>query len=286
MEEKRFYWLKLKEDFFDEKYIKALRRLPSGDSLVIVYLKMQLKSLKTEGIIKYQGILPDCISELALALDEDENIVNLTVEALIKFGVIERWEDDTFYMIALQQLIGSEGQSAARVRKHRQQKALQCNKSVTDCNVEIDIDKDKELDIEIEEKKYKRKEIEKKDNSIEEIFDFWNSKKIIVHRELIPELTAIIKNAINNYGKDNILSAIDRYSIVLKAEKFKLISYKWALKDFLKRKNALPDFLDDGSKWIAYNEWLAKENNYCNKVVIQDSGTKFGIDQSYLDSLG
>ena len=53
---KRYYWLKLRENFFDEKYIKALRRLPDGDALCIVYLKMQLKSLQTEGIINYERI--------------------------------------------------------------------------------------------------------------------------------------------------------------------------------------------------------------------------------------
>lgn len=148
-EEKRFFWLKLKENFFDEKYIKALRRLPQGDSLVIVYLKMQLKSLKTEGIIKYEGILPDSISELALVLDEDENIVKLTVEALVRYGVIERWENETFYMSAMQQLIGSETQAAARVRKHREAKALQCNGDVTKCNTEIE----KEIEIEIDKEK-------------------------------------------------------------------------------------------------------------------------------------
>lgn len=92
---KRYYWLKLNDDFFDEKYVKALRRLPQGDSLVIVYLKMQLKSLKTEGIIKYEGIMPDCLTELAMVLDEDENVVKLAVESLIRFGAIERWENDT-----------------------------------------------------------------------------------------------------------------------------------------------------------------------------------------------
>lgn len=139
MPDKRYYWLKLKEDFFDEKYIKALRKLPQGDSQVIVYLKMQLKSLKTEGIINYEGILPDCISELALALDEDENVVRLTVEALIHFGVVERLENDTLYMLAMQQLIGSETQTAARVRKHRENIALQCNDTVTKCNTEKEI---------------------------------------------------------------------------------------------------------------------------------------------------
>lgn len=46
MAEKRYFWLKLKEDFFDEKYIKALKRLPQGDSLIIVYLKCNFIALK------------------------------------------------------------------------------------------------------------------------------------------------------------------------------------------------------------------------------------------------
>lgn len=169
---KKYFWLKLKDDFFDEKYIKALRRLPQGDSLVIVYLKMQLKSLKTEGIIQYEQILPDAISELAMLLDEDENVVRLAIGALIKFGIVERWENETFYMVAMQQLIGSETAGAARVRKHRalkngeakkalqpqeEQKALHCNADVTTCNTEIEIEKDIEIDkdkeIEIEQSK-------------------------------------------------------------------------------------------------------------------------------------
>lgn len=168
---KKYFWLKLKDDFFDEKYIKALRRLPQGDSLVIVYLKMQLKSLKTEGIIKYEQILPDAVSELAMLLDEDENVVRLAIEALIKFGIVERWENQTFYMVAMQELIGSETAGAARVRKHRALKnkqetealppanvtrALHCNAGVTECNTEIDIELDTEKDIEIEKKKKKK----------------------------------------------------------------------------------------------------------------------------------
>lgn len=171
---KKYFWLKLKDDFFDEKYIKALRRLPQGDSLVIVYLKMQLKSLKTEGIIKYEQILPDAIAELSMLLDEDENVVRLAIGALIKFGIVERWENETFYMVAMQQLIGSETAGAARVRKHRalkngadkkalptaeQGEALHCNTPVTLCNTEIDIEKEKELDTdtEIEQEQIKSK---------------------------------------------------------------------------------------------------------------------------------
>ena len=141
---KRYFWLKLKEDFFNDRAVKALRRLPQGDSLTIVYLKMQLISLKSEGIIKYEHILPDSIEELAMAMDEDENVVRLAVEALTRFGVVERWDDETLFMAAMQQLIGSETSGAERVRRHREKKkveaaqmpkALPCNALVTNGNV-------------------------------------------------------------------------------------------------------------------------------------------------------
>lgn len=155
---KRFYWLKLHADFFDEKYIKALRRLPQGDSLTIVYLKMQLKSLKTEGLIRYEGILPDSMAELAMALDEDEHITKLAVEALIRFGVVERWSDETLYLSAMQSLIGSESESAERVRRHRALKkdaeTLHCNACVTDSNA------DKSVDIREEPEKMQRQSID------------------------------------------------------------------------------------------------------------------------------
>lgn len=148
---KKYYWLKLKEGFFEEKQIKYLRKLPDGDKLVIAYLKMQLKSLKTEGFIKYDKILPSNIEELAMVLDEDTNIINLMIGALQKVNAIEILDDGSFYMIAMQELIGKESESAERVRKFRErknQKALQCNNDVTNCNTEIE--KEKEIDIEKE----------------------------------------------------------------------------------------------------------------------------------------
>ena len=42
MAEKKYYWLKLKEGFFEQKIIKKLRKIAGGDTYVIIYLKMQL----------------------------------------------------------------------------------------------------------------------------------------------------------------------------------------------------------------------------------------------------
>lgn len=147
----KFYWLKLKDDFFEDKQIKYLLKLPSGSDMVIVYQKMQLKALKTEGLLRYDKILPSCSEELAMVLDADENIVKMTIAYLLKVGAVQELDDGSLYMFAMQELIGKEGDSAERVRRFRekqQAKALQCNGEVTNSNTEI-------------EKRDKRKEIEK-----------------------------------------------------------------------------------------------------------------------------
>ena len=174
---KKYFWLKLKETFFEEKQIKYLRSLADGDKIVIAYLKMQLKSLKTEGFIKYDSILPSNIDELAMVLDENTNIIKLMIGALQKVNAVEILDDGSFYMIAMQDLIGKEGESAERVRRFRErqeQKLLQCNGDVTNCNTEIekDIDKEKEKEIEIEKniKKEKKKKETEFDSVINENF--------------------------------------------------------------------------------------------------------------------
>ena len=173
MAEKRYYWLKLKETFFEEMYIKALRRQPQGDSLVIAYLKMQLRTMKTNGIFTYGGFLPDSAAELALAIDEPEEIVKTTLEALIKFGVVERASNEDLLMIEMQKCIGSESSSTQRVKKMRaksNEAALQCNEktlqfedTALQCNATIN----KEIrDKEIRDKKTnKKKESEKVKNN-------------------------------------------------------------------------------------------------------------------------
>lgn len=119
MSEKRYYWLKLYDTFFDNKTSKYLRKLPDGDKLLLVYLKLQLKLLKSEGIFVYENLCDNIAEEIALTLDEDVNTIKLLLAALDKTKTIEYLNENTFMLSEMQDLIGSEGSSAARVRKHR-----------------------------------------------------------------------------------------------------------------------------------------------------------------------
>ena len=138
MSEKRYYWLKLYDTFFENKTSKYLRKLPDGDKLLLVYLKFQLKLLKSEGIFVFEHLCDNVAEEIALTLDEDANTIKLLLAALDKTKTIEYLNENTFMLSEMQDLIGSEGSSAARVRKHRKKyKALQGNTPVTSGNDEV-----------------------------------------------------------------------------------------------------------------------------------------------------
>lgn len=151
MPERRFYWLKLKEDFFESKRIKKLRKLAGGDTLTIIYLKMQLKSIKTDGVLTFSGLENTFAEELALDLDESPEDVGLLLNYLSSVGLIETSDNINFLLPYAVKSTGSEGASAERVRNFRDKKALQSNADVTQVkrigNVEKEIEKEKEIEI-------------------------------------------------------------------------------------------------------------------------------------------
>lgn len=132
MADKRYYWLKLKEDYFNSPKIKKLRKIAGGDTYTIIYLKMQLLSIKNNGIIEFEKIEPTFQEELALKLDEDVENVGITLSYLQTQGLIEVNNNNKFLLLEANDNIGSESESAKRVRLFREredQKALKEPKS-------------------------------------------------------------------------------------------------------------------------------------------------------------
>lgn len=166
---KRYFWLKLKEDFFKSKRIKKLRRMGEdagkGGTYILIYLKMQLLTLKTEGILTWTGLEEDAASEFALDMDEDEEDVRVVLEYLLSCGLAETVDNTSFFLPYAVENTGSETANTQRSREYRARQTLQCNNDASslhqECNndasslqqngrVEIEIEKEKEKDIEIE----------------------------------------------------------------------------------------------------------------------------------------
>ena len=147
---KRYYWLKLQEDFFSSKRIKKLRKIAGGDTYTIIYLKMQLLAMKNDGILEYTGLEQTFAEELALDLDEDPANVSVTVSYLLNCGLLETADNKEFFVPYAVLNTGSEGASAKRMRDHRNRKALQCDTNVTPMLQNGDGEKEIEKELEIE----------------------------------------------------------------------------------------------------------------------------------------
>ena len=131
---KRYYWWRLRKNFFTQITIKKLRRSQNGDTKAIIYLQMVLMTIDNDGYIQYEGVEDDICDEIAIALDEEPEIVKETVEQLKDMGLIEMSEED-YFLPEAKNGIDSECDSAERVRKYRaNKKTLQCNDDVTESN--------------------------------------------------------------------------------------------------------------------------------------------------------
>ena len=158
---KRYYWLKLPEDFFRDKKIKRLRRMAGGNTYVNIYLEMMLQSLQTDGILYFEGLEENFAAEVALTIDEQEDDVRATIGYLLRVGKLEKKTEWEYVIPDAVKSIGSETAAAERKRAERERKrqqSLLSNEPETSgcdnvtgvsqmCHGEIDIDREIEKEI-------------------------------------------------------------------------------------------------------------------------------------------
>ena len=188
---KRYYWMKLKEDFFSTTRLKKLRKVPGGDTFVLIYLKLALLSLNGHAVLEYEHLEESFEEELALKIDEDENSVFITVDFLKRTGLLVPIGDDTYKLIEIEHCIGSETAAAIRKRESRRQQILpqsdkpfvieegqscdnvtqmshKCHTVVPQVSQECHTDIDKDIDIEKKKETYVSKEKEFPEKRFEE----------------------------------------------------------------------------------------------------------------------
>lgn len=107
----------------------------------------------------------------------------------------------------------------------------------------------------------------------EQIFNHWNSKEIVKHRELTKPLKDEIKKKIKEIGFDNIILGIDHYAEILQDKKY-FFNYAWSLIDFLKRKNGITNFLEEGSQWQSYVKQSSKYKNKRKEEALENWAKK------------
>jgi predicted phage replisome organizer len=218
LSEKKYFWLKLKDDFFNSKEIKKLRRIAGGDTYVIIFLKLQLLSIKKDGMIEFDGTEKDIIEQLHYQLDEQEDNIKVTIAFLLSNNLIEIKGNNDISVISVLHSIGSESSVTERVRKHREKKeigtkVLQCNNMKQKCNTEIDI----EIDIDIE----KEKDINKKsiltDTKKKDFFDvesdFFLDENFSKTWIAFVEMRKKIKKPLTQLAVQRVINKLESYDI-------------------------------------------------------------------------
>ncbi len=212
MATKKYYWLKLKNDFFTNKKIKKLRKIAGGDTYTIIYLKMQLLSIKDNGKLFFENVEDSFAEELALELDEDVENVKVTLIYLIKNELLIEVNSEEFLLPETMECIGSETNKAELMRKKRAKEKVLVGNNVTELlppvtksYTEIEKDKEKEknkiIDIEIETEKEKKNLYFDNDN-LEVIFkEFLDLRKQLKAKNTDRAIKTLL-NKLNKYNDD------------------------------------------------------------------------------------
>ncbi|MCX2666585.1 phage replisome organizer N-terminal domain-containing protein [Leuconostoc mesenteroides] len=151
-----YFWLRLDNNFYKNLAIKKARKMAGGDTMVVIYQKMMLSSLDTNGVIYYEGVYGKLEEELALMIDEETEQVAMTLAYFTKAGLIQIDNSQNVEMSQVSALIDQETNWARYKREQRKNNKLDIvqpasNERPTEIDIELEkelkIDKEKELDV-------------------------------------------------------------------------------------------------------------------------------------------
>jgi predicted phage replisome organizer len=253
-------WVKLTTDMFDNRKIKHLRRLPEGNSIVLIWVMLLTMAgrCNSGGMIFLTENIPYTPKMLADELDFEENTVQLALKALEQLNMIVT--NHGFFSIAgWDEYQNIEGMDKIREQNRLRQAKFKAKQKELPGNVtgnvtltlgnateeDIEEDKDKELDIEKEEKV-----------SCQQIVDLFNSICVSFPsvRSLSDARRKAIKARLNTYTLDD----------------FKTVFENAEASSFLKGSN--------DRNWSANFDWLIKDANIAKVLEGQyaDKGKRYG----------
>ena len=167
-ENHKYYYLKLKDNFFDSEEMKLLDTMKNGKDYQILYLKLCLLSLKNDGALMFKGMIPYDFSMISTITNMSIDTVKTALELFKKIGLVTVTDTGTIYMSDIQLLIGQSTTEAERQQKYRQRITNDvtnvttnvdtnvqqlCNKSSNKCNNKSTTNEHQILEIDIRDKR-------------------------------------------------------------------------------------------------------------------------------------
>ena len=236
---KKYYYLKLKDNFFDSDEIKILEQMKNGYKYSNLLLKLYLKSLKFDGALRLNEYIPYNIEMISAIVGMDIDTVKVAFELFKQLKLIEILEDGTIYMLQIQNYIGTSSTEGDRKREYR--KRIESNKSlpVGQTSGQMSGQKSDIHPPEIEIEKEIEKELKIDINSIKNAWNFLNLSSIVsIKNQRLKHTKARIKEV----GEKEFIKAIESIN----------------QSSFLQGKN--------NRGWVISYDWFVNPNNF-TKVI-------------------
>lgn len=226
---KKYYYLRLKDNFFDSDELKILESMKDGYLYSNILLKLYLRSLKNDGKLVVNERIPYSADMLASVTGHQVGTIKQALSIFKDLGLIDVLDNGAIYMLDIQNFIGKGSSEADRKREYRQRietdrTNVQTNlRQISDKStpeIEIELEKDIEIEKEIHSSAKstttKRKRFEKptlsqitqycleRNNSVnaEQFYDYYESNGWKVGKNAMKDWKACVRTwERNGYDK-------------------------------------------------------------------------------------
>lgn len=235
---KKYYYLRLKDNFFDSDELKILESMKDGYLYSNILLKLYLRSLKNDGKLVVNDRIPYNAEMLASVTGHQVGTVKQALSIFKDLGLIDVLENGAIYMLDIQNFIGKGSSEADRKREYRQR--IETDRTNVQTNlrqiseksppeIEIEIELEKEIDSSAKSTTTKRKRFEKptlseieqycteRNNNVkaEQFFDYYESNGWKVGKNSMKDWKAAVRTwerseyRKHNYKKNSKEDAIN-----------------------------------------------------------------------------
>ncbi|HER3375998.1 TPA: phage replisome organizer N-terminal domain-containing protein [Streptococcus pyogenes] len=212
---KKYYYLKLKENFFESDEAIILESMPDGYIYSNILLKLYLRSLKNDGLLMFNNLIPYNAQMLATITRHQIGTVEKAIQIFRDLQLIEILDNGAIYMTNIQNFVGKSSSQADYMRNYRGKKGglTNVNQNSYICEPEIEIEKDKKIDINIDIKSEVEEEIKDSSSAADEksdfnIFEYYQSRIGILDGYQAEKLNAYLQ--IDKLESKLVKRAIDR----------------------------------------------------------------------------
>ena len=116
---RRYYWLRLKKDFFKRHDVRIIESMPNGKDYVLFYLKLLCESVDHEGRLRFSDSIPYSEDMLGTITGTNIDIVRNAIKIFVQLDLMEILDDGTLFMSEVSKLLGSETDWAEKKRQYR-----------------------------------------------------------------------------------------------------------------------------------------------------------------------